>query len=101
MKRSSTALCASGVRIDHFQDLIVWQLADELRHEILAFTDTGPASKDFKYRDQIRDAIASACHPESAVEPDPAAHARYEPIYAEYRHLVASSVVRTPEGGRP
>jgi four helix bundle protein len=53
--------CVSGMRIDHFQDLVVWQLADELRHEILAFTDTGPASKDFKYRDQIRDAIASAC----------------------------------------
>jgi four helix bundle protein len=53
--------CASSMRIDHFKDLTVWQLADELRHEILAFTDTGPASRDFKYRDQIRDAIASAC----------------------------------------
>jgi len=49
------------MRIDDFRKLIVWQLADELRHEILAFTDTGPASRDFKYRDQIRDAIASAC----------------------------------------
>jgi four helix bundle protein len=53
--------CASRMRIDHFRDLTVWQLADELRHEILAFTDTEPASRDFKYRDQIRDAIASAC----------------------------------------
>jgi four helix bundle protein len=49
------------MRIDDFRKLIVWQLADELRHEILAFTDTGPASRDFKYHDQIRDAIASAC----------------------------------------
>ena len=49
------------MRIDDFRKLIVWQLANELRHEILAFTDTGPASRDFKYRDQIRDAIASAC----------------------------------------
>jgi four helix bundle protein len=49
------------MRIDDFRSLIVWQLADELRREILAFTDTGPASRDFKYRDQIRDAIASVC----------------------------------------
>ena len=49
------------MRIDDFRKLVVWQLADELRHEILAFIDTSPASRDFKYRDQIRDAIASAC----------------------------------------
>jgi four helix bundle protein len=53
--------CAQRMRIDHFRNLTVWQLADELRREIMAFTDTGSASKDFKYRDQIRDAIASAC----------------------------------------
>jgi hypothetical protein len=53
--------CASRMRIDDFRNLIVWQLADELRREILVFTDTGPASRDFKYRDQIRDAIASVC----------------------------------------
>jgi four helix bundle protein len=53
--------CASRMRIDDFRNLVVWQLADELRREILAFTDTGPASRDFKYRDQIRDAIASVC----------------------------------------
>jgi hypothetical protein len=45
--------CASRMRMDDFRNLIVWQLADELRREILAFTDTGPASTDFKYRDQI------------------------------------------------
>jgi four helix bundle protein len=47
--------------VNQFQDLIVWQLADELRREVLAFTEIGPAARDFKYRDQIRDAIASAC----------------------------------------
>jgi len=47
--------------VERFQDLIVWQLADELRREIIRFTDTGRPSRDFKFRDQIRDAIASAC----------------------------------------
>jgi four helix bundle protein len=45
----------------HFRELVAWQLADELRREVLAFTETGPAARDFRYRDQVRDAIASAC----------------------------------------
>jgi four helix bundle protein len=49
------------VRVDRFEDLVTWQLADELRREVIAFTATGPASRDFKYRDQIRDAAGSAC----------------------------------------
>jgi four helix bundle protein len=48
-----------GVR--HFRDLVAWQLVHELRRETIAFTATEPASKDFKFRDQIRDAIGSAC----------------------------------------
>jgi len=47
--------------VTHFQDLIAWQVADELRREVIAFTETGQAARDVKYRDQIRDAIASAC----------------------------------------
>jgi four helix bundle protein len=31
-----------------------------LKCEVFAFTATGPASQDFKYRDQIRDSSASA-----------------------------------------
>jgi four helix bundle protein len=49
------------VAVDRFEDLITWQLADELRREVLAFTETGPAARDFKYRTQIRDAAASVC----------------------------------------
>ncbi len=44
----------------HFQDLLAWQLSYELKCEVVAFTATGPASKDFKYRDQIQDSSASA-----------------------------------------
>ena len=49
------------MRVDRFEDLATWQLADELRREVCAFTESGPASRDFKYRNQIRDAAGSAC----------------------------------------
>jgi len=42
-----------------FEDLEAWQVADELKREVYALTETGPASKDFKFRDQIRDSAAS------------------------------------------
>jgi hypothetical protein len=32
-----------------YQDLICWQLADELETLVVALTDTGPVSKDFKF----------------------------------------------------
>jgi four helix bundle protein len=43
-----------------YEELEAWQVADELRREVLALTQTGPASTDFKFRDQIRDAASSA-----------------------------------------
>jgi four helix bundle protein len=43
-----------------YEEVEAWQLADELRREVLVLTETGPASKDFEYRDQIRDAVSSA-----------------------------------------
>jgi four helix bundle protein len=46
-----------GVR--NFRDLVAWQLCYELKCEVFAFTATGAASKDFKYRDQIRSSSAS------------------------------------------
>ena len=49
-----------GNGVDRFEDLDVWKLADELRREVLEFTNKGLAAKDFKYRDQIRDATSSA-----------------------------------------
>jgi len=47
-----------GVR--DFRDLVCWQLSYELKCEVFAFTAIGPASRDFKYRDQIRDSSAAA-----------------------------------------
>ena len=47
-----------GVR--RFEDLVAWQLAHQLSLEVFAATETGPASRDFKFRDQVRDSAASA-----------------------------------------
>jgi len=43
-----------------YEDLVCWQLADELEKLVFELTDTGPASRDFKFRDQIRDSSSSA-----------------------------------------
>jgi len=47
--------------ITHFEQLAAWKRVDELRREIIAFTAQEPASRDFKFCNQIRDAIGSAC----------------------------------------
>jgi four helix bundle protein len=41
------------------EDLIVWQLANELKIKVYELTETGPASKDWKFRDELRDAVSS------------------------------------------
>jgi len=46
--------------VQRFEDLIAWQLADQLQTDIFEFTSHPPASRDFKYCDQIRDSIRSA-----------------------------------------
>ena len=46
--------------VNRYEDLDAWQLADDVRREVIALTESGPAAKDFKFRDQIRDAISSA-----------------------------------------
>jgi four helix bundle protein len=45
----------------HFIDLIAWQLADELRRQVIAFTSKTPCSRDFKFCSRIRDAADSSC----------------------------------------
>ena len=43
-----------------YEDLVCWQLADELEEVVFELTAAGPVSKDFKFRDQIRDSSSSA-----------------------------------------
>ena len=42
-----------------YKHLIVWQLAAQLRTEIIRLTEEGPATRDFRFLDQIRSAACS------------------------------------------
>ena len=44
-----------------FQELEVWQLADELRCGVVAFTARPPAARDGRFCNNIRDAAESVC----------------------------------------
>jgi four helix bundle protein len=43
-----------------YQDFKAWQLARELHRKVISMTSTGSASRDFKFRDNLRDAADSA-----------------------------------------
>ncbi len=43
-----------------YQDFTAWQLAQDLSRKVFGMTSTGPASRDFKFRDNMRDAADSA-----------------------------------------
>jgi four helix bundle protein len=45
--------------VKRFEDLDIWQLSVELRDEINRLTDSGPAARDYKFCEQIRDAASS------------------------------------------
>jgi four helix bundle protein len=77
-----------GVR--DFRELIAWQLSYELKCEVLAFTATGPASRDFKFRDQIEDSSASA--PRNIAE----GFGRFRPAdFARFLEIAVASLKET------
>jgi four helix bundle protein len=43
-----------------FEELLSWQRMHELNVEVIKATENGPANRDFRFRDQIRDAADSA-----------------------------------------
>ena len=43
-----------------FRELASWQLAFELSRRVIKLLGSGPASKDFKFRDQLADSVRSA-----------------------------------------
>ena len=45
----------------HFSELIIWQLADELRQHVFELTKRRPFATDFKLRSQLDDAADSVC----------------------------------------
>ena len=43
----------------NFREMVVWQLAVELRDKVLAMLEAGPVTRDFKFRDQLADSVRS------------------------------------------
>ena len=75
-----------------YEELEAWQLADELKREVYALTETGPAAKDFKYRDQIRDSAASNSKNISE------GFGRFRPApFAQFMEFAVSSAMETKD----
>src|SRR5262245_51673621 len=46
--------------VRRYQDLVVWQLADELKRQVYELLENSPASRDFNFCDQIKSSASSA-----------------------------------------
>src|SRR5438309_6824126 len=57
--------CHRQVMPRKHEDLICWQLSNELRQLIIEQTNDGPAARDVRFTSNLRDAIASACRNQS------------------------------------
>ena len=77
-----------GVR--DFRELVAWRLSYALKCEVDAFTATEPASRDFKYCDQIRASSSSA--PANTAE----GFGRFRPgDFARFLEIARGSLVET------
>ena len=75
---------------DRFEDLLTWQLAHELHIEIWKASDKAPASRDFLFRAQIRDASESV--PRNVAE----GFGRYSPPqFVNFLDVSRASVLET------
>ena len=63
------------MRARHYTELIVWQLADEIRRQVFAWTSREPLSREHKRRAQFEDAIDSVCR--NVSEGFPGTHAEF------------------------
>ena len=87
---TGTRRACTGCVVRDFRALLCWQLAYQLKCEVFEFTAIGPASKDFKYRDQIRD--SSACAPRNISE----GFGRYAPgEFAQFLGYARASLMET------
>jgi four helix bundle protein len=78
------------VGICRYQDLVAWQLANELKRQVYALVDATPAKQDLRFSDQIRDAAASG--PSNLAE---AFGAFNHPEAARYARIARSSIIET------
>jgi four helix bundle protein len=73
-----------------YEELVVWQLSARLRDAIFVLTKDGPASRDFTFRDQIRDSSSSA--PSNISE----GFAFYKPkLFARHLRIAIASLAET------
>ena len=49
------------IRVKRYQDLVIWQLADQMRVLVLALTDRDCYIRDLKLHSQTEDAVNSVC----------------------------------------
>jgi four helix bundle protein len=55
----ASAMLSAGRMARNFREMVVWQLAVELRDRVLPMLETGPVTRDFKFRDQLADSVRS------------------------------------------
>ena len=79
------------------EDLVAWQLANEIKDEVLALIERTPARRDYRFAGQVRDAATSI--PSNVAE----GFHRYNPAeFANFlryaRASVAELLTRLPDG---
>jgi four helix bundle protein len=75
-----------------FQELMFWQLSNELRQKIIAFTSREPAKSHRRFTDHIREAVSAACS--NAAE---GFGRRSHAEFAQYLTIARSSVMETQD----
>lgn len=75
-----------------YRELDAWRLADEIRRKVIAITAQAPASRDFNYCKQLRDAAASV----SANIAE--GYGRYRPLdFARFLSIAKGSLAETQD----
>jgi four helix bundle protein len=54
------AACSTNGMAKTFREMVAWQLAFELNRNVQRLLKTGPAARDFKFRDQLSDSSRGA-----------------------------------------
>jgi four helix bundle protein len=74
----------------HYSELDAWQLANELKLRVYGLTDSGSVTRDFKFRDQLREAAASG--PSNIAE----GFGRYKPRqFRQFLDIAIASLTET------
>ena len=76
--------------VQRYEDLHAWRLSVELRDAIFELTESGKSSRDFKFRDQIREASSSPAR--NIAE----GFGRYRPkSFANFMRIARASLLET------